>query len=582
MATLAEDTRGKAYYFPGYDRNDPKAPGNQQRDAAPFLREETLEYTERQTQTLQLSGNHKLPVPEYHLGDHFTTLKPELSWYIAHSIAEMDQPDKRQFGEMWWADSYNAGYPPYIPPSDYPAVHRPHKPAENFTVGNLQRIWKDISETSNQYAVNVKFPFQQWTDDKGFLKFGVFSDAVNREYNQDSFSNFNDNTAQYFGAWEDHWSSHFPGENHPITAGEIDVDYRGKQNISAFYGMADLPIVSKFSLTGGARYEKTELSIVNMPENDVIWLPPGANGPVALHPGDADASFQQGDLLPSIGFTYTPIEKVKFRGSYSQTVARQTFKELSPIQQQEYLGGDVFIGNPGLRMSSLQNYDLRLDYAPYEGGLVSASYFYKDMMDPIEYVQRVVDFGYTSPVNYPSGKLSGFEFEVRQRLGQFWERLDALSLGGNVTLISSEVTLPADEAAQFDDPNIKTPTKTRDMTNAPNHLYNLYLTYDMDKLVHLEGTQLNLFYTVRGDTLVAGAGQSKGFYIPDVYEKEFGTLNLSLSKKIGKSGAIIFQAKNLLNPKIESVYRSKYIGGDVTKTSHRNGMEFTLGFNYTF
>jgi hypothetical protein len=40
------------------------------------------------------------------------------------------------------------------------------------------------------------------------------------------------------------------------------------------------------------------------------------------------------------------------------------------------------------------------------------------------------------------------------------------------------------------------------MTNAPEHLYNVFLTYD----VRATGTQLGLFYTVQGDTLVAGAG----------------------------------------------------------------------------
>ena len=42
-------------------------------------------------------------------------------------------------------------------------------------------------------------------------------------------------------------------------------------------------------------------------------------------------------------------------------IARQTFKEITPILNQEYLGGPIFIGNPELKMSSVENYDLRLD-----------------------------------------------------------------------------------------------------------------------------------------------------------------------------------------------------------------------------
>src|SRR5262249_52102018 len=49
VVTLAEDTRGKEYFFPGYDPTDPKGTGNEPEhlDDAPYHRLETLDYTER-------------------------------------------------------------------------------------------------------------------------------------------------------------------------------------------------------------------------------------------------------------------------------------------------------------------------------------------------------------------------------------------------------------------------------------------------------------------------------------------------------------------------------------------------------
>ncbi|MEW6238973.1 MAG: TonB-dependent receptor [Candidatus Omnitrophota bacterium] len=582
VATLAEDTRGKAYYFPGYNLFDPSDPGNLERDAAPYLRTETLEYTERTTNTAQLHGHHKnLPFPELAIENVFKALRPELDWGFSRSSSDLNQPDKRQFGSIWWAESYNPGFPPFVPPSSDPAMFRPYKPAANFTLGNLQRIWKDISEESNQFFFDVKFPFEQWSGDEGYLKLGVFNDDVNREYNQDSFSNFNDNSAQYGAPWEDFWSDAFLSENHPITAADIDVDYQGEQKIFAWYHMIDLPLGSMFKLMGGARYEETEISIVNFPEKDVTWIPPGAISSVALNPGDADVAFEQMNALPAIGFEFTPFDPITLRSSFSETIARQTFKELTPIQQQEYLGAEVFIGNPFLQMSSLKNYDVRVDYTPYESGLVSLSYFFKDIEDPIEYVQRIADFPYTTAVNYPKGELSGYEIEVRQQMERFSNRLAGLSLGANATFIDSEVTLPAEESALFDQPNIQAPMSSRDMTNAPNYLYNLFLTYELDEL-GLAGTEIGLFYMVRGDALTAGAGQSKGKYIPNVYEKEYGTLNLSLSQKLGENWTLQFQAKNLLDPEIQTVYRSDYIDGDATKTSYRKGIEFSLTVSAKF
>ena len=158
--------------------------------------------------------------------------------------------------------------------------------------------------------------------------------------------------------------------------------------------------------------------------------------------------------------------------------------------------------------------------------------------------------------------------------------LEGLAIGANATFISSEVTLPDDEAAGFDLPNIMAPMSTRDMTNAPEYLYNLYLTYDLVD----SGTQFSIFYTVQGDKLVAGAGQSNGNFVPNVYALEYGTLNLSISQRLWKHLRLQFQAKNLLNPDIQEVYRSPFIGGDVLKTSYSTGVEFSIGLvaEFTF
>lgn len=580
-ATLAEDTRGKRFYYPDYDPYDPLSPGNQEREAAPYLRTETLQYTVRTTETFRLGGRHTLFEPEFRLGSLLTPLAPELDWTLARSSSELKQPDKRQFGSQWWGPHYNPGFPPWVPPFTDPAVHLPFKPAVNFTLGNEQRIWKEIAEESSQFFANVKLPFKNWTDNEGYLKFGLFYDDVDRQYNQDSFSNFGDNSARYEAPWEEHWSERFPREHHPITAGEIDVDYDGKQKITAYYGMIDVPLLPQLNLIGGARFEKTELGIVNYPEKDVNWIPPNSSGQVKLNPGDADVDYTQEDILPSIGLVYTPWEKLTARLSYTQTTARQTFKELTPIQQQEFLGGDVFVGNPQLTMSALKNYDLRLDYTPFEEGLLSLSYFYKDVKDPIEYVQRIAEYSYTTPVNYPDGTLSGVEFEARQGMGRLWDGLAGLSLGVNATFISSEVTLPESEARLFEQPNIRAPMPTRDMTNAPERLFNWFATYELDAL-GWKGAQAAVFYSVRGDTLIAGAGQSGGHFVPSVYETEYGTLNLSLSQKVGEHFSAKFQVKNLTDPEIQTVYRSAYIDEDVVKTSYRKGVEFSLGISVKF
>lgn len=576
-ATLATDTRGKARFFPGYTPDDPMAPGNDSSgiDEAPYLRLETLEYTERTVDSLQLSGRHEFPFDEFVLGDALTFRSVEVDWTLSASSASLYQPDKRQFGALWLPASFNPGFPPFVPPSISDPVWLPYKPAANFNLGNLQRIWKEIDEDSKQAAFDVEMPFEQWEEQEGYLKVGFFADRVERDFNQDTFSNFGDSGISYQADWDEPWSEVFPFEDHPITASNADVDYRGDQDITAAYGMFDLPLLPKLKAIGGVRFESTSISIENAPEGDALWYPDGASTGQSLDGDEADVSFEQDDVLPAIGLELQPFDLVTLRAAYSHTVARQTFKELTPILQQEYLGGPVFIGNPDLRMSEVRNYDLRCDYTPFAGGLISLSWFQKDLKDPIENVQRIAEFDYTTAVNYPEGTLDGYEIEVRQDLGHFFDDLEGLSVGVNATFIDSVVTLPEGDADGFSEPGIEAPLSRRDMTNAPEHLYNFYVTYDIPET----GTQLALFYTIQGDTLVAGAGEADGNFIPSVYAKEFGTLNASVSQQFGKFFKLQLQAKNLTDPQIEEVYRSEYIGDDVTKTSYSRGMEFSIGLS---
>ena len=88
------------------------------------------------------------------------------------------------------------------------------------------------------------------------------------------------------------------------------------------------------------------------------------------------------------------------------------------------------------------------------------------------------------------------------------------------------MTLPEDEAAALAGPVIQAPMPTRDMTGAPAYLVNFNLTYDLEDT----GTQMGLFYTITGDTLVSGAGENSGRFVPNIYTTEFGTLNFTFSQ----------------------------------------------------
>jgi len=532
-------------------------------------------YTERSTSSAIFNGEHRLTFDEA-ISDEERELAPVVDWRVSFSEAVFDQPDKTQFSAYWLPPS-NDNLP------DLPGAWIALRPSESTGLGWAQHIWQKVTESSTQLAGNLKLPFLSELERDGYAKFGFFGDAVERSYTQESFSNADDPDAFYISGWDDPWSAVFAGQDHPMFASIYDVDYDGQQRIGAVYGMVDMPLGEQFNLIGGARVESTSLQTQVYGESGATWFPPGGLVPISFagDPTAADVDFRQSDLLPQIGAKWSPDERWTVTVNAARTVARQTFRELTPILQQEFLGGPIFIGNPDLTMSELENWDVRLDLTPFEGGLLSFSWFSKEITSPIETVQEVApEFTYTTVQNYPKGTIDGIEIDLRQDFATVAEWMTGFKPGMNATFIESSVDLPTGPGSLSQELGaIGFPTSSRDMTNTPEYLFNVYFTQDIDET----GTQFGLFYTLTGDTLVEGAGyKDQPFiaYVPDVYALPIGTLNFTLQQELFIPGfKAFFQAKNLLNPEIQTVYRSQYIAGDVLNTSYTAGVDFAFGLS---
>lgn len=572
-ALLLEDTRGREFAEDfGFDTSE----------GFGFSRRETLVYQERLTQSLQFSGTHALPWPRVELESWIEMLAPEVAWSYSVNKAEANEPDQR---------AYRSVYSPLS------GKHSPDFPTD-LTV-NAERSYDLIVESGDQLSASLRLPYRQWSDREGAIKVGYFQDSVERQFRRETFDNLNDpvrsllqggQQPEQLAPFDEFFLSDFPGQSVDRPQGR-DVDYDGAADITAYYWMLEVPLASFVKVSGGMRYETTEISVTlkdiepnafladpitgfagsffdNSGDRVIITDPSQGNFPIGLPVGDA--RIEQSDVLPAISVIVDPIEGLTIRAAYTETVARPTFRELSVALQQEFLGGDKFVGNPNLSLSAVENYDLRLDYRPTEGSLISASWFRKDITDPIELVQRYnTRFGsFFVPQNFPEARMEGYEFEVRQDLGVFWEQLSGLSVGGNLTLIDSEVSLPAAEIVPA------TGNATRPMVDAPEYLMNLNLTYEAEST----GTQVGLFYTRQGDTLVAGANPDvvgPQAFVPSIYAIPYDTLNLTVSQKVGEYVKLKFSAKNLTNPEIQTVYRSD-VTPDTVRTSYRKGIDFSF------
>ncbi len=621
-ATIGEDTRGKFLKFPGHDPTQVVTPGGADhngtgddlRNFAPFRRLETQEYVERTVQSLQFSGRHAAPFFKDGAGLEgiLEVLAPAFDWNVASSFSRREEPGTRIFDSKFLSA---AEIGPFVSGEQNTVTF------DVASLGPYNVVYRDIEEDSTQYRLNLELPFRQWTGDEGFIKVGLFDDETERTFTKDTFALLNNSGIRLFADFDEARLSDAISnpEDYPLdtssppdlsgltysnlgnlSATPVDFQYTGKQAIDAWYWMVDLPITSFFEVVGGVRYEQTRLSTKVAPDTnttdilldgEVLEQIGGTPGiPVnlafvesALGVGGIDANLEQRDILPSLGAILKPWDSLTLRAAYSETIARPTFRELTPVSQALFGGETPFVGNPFLVMSSVKNYDLRLDYRPFPDSLLSISYFKKDVDQPIQVVQQAQgQSNIIIPVNFPKGRIKGWEFEVRQNLGRFFEPLQGVTIGGNATLLDTEVELREFERDQLAAADV--PIATIPMTNAPDYLYNLFMTLDVPET----GSQLSLFYTVRGDTLIASPGTSKvvgneaQFFVPGVYEKEFDTLNLTLSQKIGDNISLKFSAKNLTNSKRQTVYRSEFVDGEAVKTSHTEGIDFSVSISANF
>jgi outer membrane receptor protein involved in Fe transport len=236
------------------------------------------------------------------------------------------------------------------------------------------------------------------------------------------------------------------------------------------------------------------------------------------------------------------------RLSYGETVARPSFRELSPYDSYEPDLDLVLRGNPNLQMVAVKSYDARVEWYPKPGDILSAGFFFKQVERPIEWVSVSADDELVQPFNRvnKAATLMGFEFEARKSLDFIARPLKGLSLGANITLIQSTVTLTKLEldAKREIDPNT---SDTRPLFDQSPYIINLDLNYDHPT----SGTSFSLGSNLTGERLVLLRTRGE-----DIYEHPPITLDASISQRFWKHWTFRFGVRNLLDSEYLQTYGS--------------------------
>jgi outer membrane receptor protein involved in Fe transport len=586
--------------------------------------QQAIHYTERSLDIMQLSGRHRW---DEWLGD-FAGL--ELDWFGVHNIAEQEEPDVRNFKN---AVVYNPDLPGVysfvqsVEPSFNRAsrtlrLWRDTKEDNSQTGLNLTFPFKRTRPDSVLSFINMGPQEEPWAQAEGKFKMGFTRDWTQRGYRQNSFyynfgqqrapTNIADTAAldaylrdqrytEYTNANpEALWTDVFTDAEHLgssayqnsmrwyILPNEEDVSYAGDQNFHSGYWSLDLPLTTRFRLSCGARLEGTHITID--PVSDKMDNPARAfTVPVtnALPNGgyyytltgvpeeQATVSMDESDWLRSVGFVYDLTPQMKVRGTWSQTIARPTFLELAPVITYDFVAGETVVGNRDLEISHVVNTDLRWEWFPKPGEVLAASLFRKKIEDPIEKESfSYLSEDYLLAVNYPAGTVVGWELEGRKTLDFLPDLFQFLSVGANYTYIEAKVDVPEaveDNLNRYGVGDTTLGQSERDMEGQPAYLWNVNVMYDINPW----GTSAGLFYTVRGDMLKSGAAIGEGGATPNIYSRELATVNLSLSQEFAKRWKLTFQAKNLIDPRVDEIYRAPD-GTEVRRRRYREGVSYSI------
>ena len=359
------------------------------------------------------------------------------------------------------------------------------------------------------------------------------------------------------------------------TAASSPAGYLGDMDISAAYVTVDAYLNDNFRLAAGIRNESSE-QMVNTYD---VFQPIDTNIEKLI---DEDYN------LPSFTLTYLPNfdENLQIRFGMSKTIARPTFRELSPtlfidVDTDRVVSGSLFLEN-----SEIDNIDLRVEYYWGFNQFLTAGLFMKDITKPIEeVVNESGDLIITSYQNVPSAELTGFEIEYERVFEDLlpksdWGSTKEFVVKVNFTATDSEVIV------NQGDTYINPQGSTVDATSLFANGRDTRLQGQSEEIANLQigwddlqnGSQATLIVNYVSDRV-----RARGIdVLPDIYEEPPLLVDFVYSKAINLDSLendlkISLELRNILD---EEYYAS--MADTVIYDQYNLGTSVSLGFKYSF
>lgn len=513
-----------------------------------FVRDQNIKQTRLWVN--QLNGNH-----------HFSDSN-ELEWAVGYNLVNADEPNRIR--------------------------NEVNLDGEGFVqlgrMGGFQqrKSSQRIDDTEINAFLRDRFTFLQNEESKQIIFVEAGGNFRNKE--RDFISRFFGVTERNFNTVNpssiDDLTSAFTTEN--FQNGNLRIHHLSPDvydaKLQSYGGFAIFNLeLGQWNLNAGARYQLDEINI----DFDVN------NYPSSL-PQFANKSYN--NLYPSLNLKYSPTENSNIRLAGSRTITLPEFKEIAPF---EYVSqtGQITRGNPNLEASTNLNLDLKYEFFPSAGELISVTGFYKQIKNPINRVQDRGAAGVFSFFNagdeanvygievgtsldvIDNENPSGLDIQIGFNASRMWHEQDLKDEYRDGRFIrtfryNNKTSVGLQGASDWifnGSVNFSTQTENSFMAS-------IVANYASESLLALGAPEVQT--------------QPDVFYNDQIIEKGFVTLDVILNQNFGEHWEIQFRGQNLLNPKIEHVQdiRPSSTGIEKTETvrSYTLGAVLSLGLSYSF
>ncbi|MCD8740572.1 TonB-dependent receptor [Mucilaginibacter roseus] len=477
----------------------------------------------------------------------------KINWTLSYANVINDQPDQRKVGYARNISDRNDPDAQFM--------------ADVTTVGkDNTTLFSKLNENNYNAAVNYSLPLKMFNQSATF-KAGLSSYYRDRNFdlrflglqirssNGDEINNWIRTLppSQLFD--KALLNNNYYEVREPF--GNVD-SYKANSFTNAAYVMLDNKFGENLRVVWGVRAEKFNLEL----------------DPKGLNAETIKKDYL--DVLPSANFTYSLNEKTNLRASYYRTLARPEFRELAQSQVYDYELLLIRQGDPNLKRTLIDNFDLRYELYPSAGQIISVSAFYKRFNNAIEaYNNDVTSTRMISYFNPDKAYLYGAELELRKSL-EFLSSADLLkntTVYTNVAVIKSRVDNPSNGGVNFLEAG-------RPMVGQAPYVINAGLQHSFLN----NKFNFNALYNRVGRRLYLAAGT----YVPSVWEAPRNVVDLQLSTKMLKGkGELKFNANDILNARYNYYFDNntskKYEpSADETLRSYRVGTNYSFTFTYNF